>query len=167
MWRLLWHSISEGKVNALCTHHGVQFSAGEQWQEDNCTICQCKDGEVSCQSTVCPVLHCTVRVKQPTECCPVCLSKSPGSNPFVYRLSISKNVPRIKIKTSNVTFNCCTEGPVFIISNKVRRIVEPKTHMGISQFWVHLFWNALECFKDIFKSPVMIEVILGFLQHPF
>lgn len=43
----------------------------EQWKEDDCTFCQCVDGEPHCTAMACK-LSCQNPVKIPGECCPFC-----------------------------------------------------------------------------------------------
>ncbi|XP_026142500.1 cysteine-rich motor neuron 1 protein-like [Carassius auratus] len=43
----------------------------EQWKEDDCTFCQCVDGEPHCTAMACKQ-SCQNPVKIPGECCPFC-----------------------------------------------------------------------------------------------
>ncbi|XP_045142975.1 cysteine-rich motor neuron 1 protein isoform X3 [Echinops telfairi] len=44
---------------------------GDRWREDDCTFCQCINGESHCVATACGQ-SCMNPVKVPGECCPVC-----------------------------------------------------------------------------------------------
>ncbi|XP_063504887.1 cysteine-rich motor neuron 1 protein isoform X5 [Pongo pygmaeus] len=56
---------------AGCYANGLILAHGDRWREDDCTFCQCVNGERHCVATVCGQT-CTNPVKVPGECCPVC-----------------------------------------------------------------------------------------------
>ncbi|KAM5317394.1 cysteine-rich motor neuron 1 protein isoform 1-T1 [Glossophaga mutica] len=56
---------------AGCYASGQIRAHGDRWREDDCTFCQCINGEPHCVATVCGQ-NCMHPVKVPGECCPVC-----------------------------------------------------------------------------------------------
>ncbi|KAG7466322.1 hypothetical protein MATL_G00163860 [Megalops atlanticus] len=56
-------------VNNKLRHHE------EQWKEDDCTFCQCVDGDPHCTAMACKQ-SCQNPVKIPGECCPFCKEPS-------------------------------------------------------------------------------------------
>ena len=65
------------QTNLSCSHEGREYAAGERWQSNVCTSCQCKNGLTFCQSTECPpVAHCGKTTHDPDQCCPRCLGES-------------------------------------------------------------------------------------------
>ncbi|XP_073483807.1 cysteine-rich motor neuron 1 protein isoform X1 [Aquarana catesbeiana] len=56
---------------AGCYANGQIRSHGDRWREDDCTFCQCINGEPHCVATACGQ-SCLKPVKVPGECCPVC-----------------------------------------------------------------------------------------------
>ncbi|XP_049640656.1 cysteine-rich motor neuron 1 protein [Suncus etruscus] len=56
---------------AGCYASGQIRAHGARWREDDCTFCQCIDGEPHCVATACGQ-SCMNPVKVPGECCPVC-----------------------------------------------------------------------------------------------
>lgn len=60
---------------AGCYANGQILAHGDRWREDDCTFCQCINGEPHCVATVCGQ-SCMNPVKVPGECCPVCEGKS-------------------------------------------------------------------------------------------
>ncbi|XP_045436485.1 cysteine-rich motor neuron 1 protein isoform X5 [Pipistrellus kuhlii] len=56
---------------AGCYANGQILAHGDRWREDDCTFCQCINGEPHCVATVCGQ-SCMNPVKVPGECCPVC-----------------------------------------------------------------------------------------------
>lgn len=59
---------------AGCYASGQIRAHGDRWREDDCTFCQCINGEPHCVATVCGQ-NCMNPVKVPGECCPVCEGK--------------------------------------------------------------------------------------------
>ncbi|XP_078419286.1 cysteine-rich motor neuron 1 protein isoform X2 [Cetorhinus maximus] len=51
---------------------------GDQWREDDCTFCQCVNGEHHCMAMACKQT-CQNPVKIPGECCPFCEEPSYGT----------------------------------------------------------------------------------------
>jgi hypothetical protein len=60
-----------------CYHELQFFDEGAQWrsQQDPCTMCNCHQNLVKCDTVPCPPLTCSSRTA-PGECCPSCTSKS-------------------------------------------------------------------------------------------
>ncbi|MEE6475163.1 hypothetical protein FKM82_010648 [Ascaphus truei] len=56
---------------AGCYANGQIRGHGDRWREDDCTFCQCINGEPHCVATACGQ-SCLKPVKVPGECCPVC-----------------------------------------------------------------------------------------------
>ncbi|KAF4016217.1 hypothetical protein G4228_008471 [Cervus hanglu yarkandensis] len=56
---------------AGCYANGQIHAHGDRWREDDCTFCQCINGEPHCVATACGQ-SCMNPVKVPGECCPVC-----------------------------------------------------------------------------------------------
>ncbi|XP_054979027.1 cysteine-rich motor neuron 1 protein [Sorex araneus] len=56
---------------AGCYASGQIRAHGDRWREDDCTFCQCIDGEPHCVATACGQ-SCMSPVRVPGECCPVC-----------------------------------------------------------------------------------------------
>ena len=70
---------AESQTNLSCTHEGREYSAGEKWQSNLCTSCECKDGLTFCQSTECPpVAHCAKTTHDSDQCCPRCVGECGG-----------------------------------------------------------------------------------------
>ncbi|XP_060789927.1 cysteine-rich motor neuron 1 protein-like isoform X3 [Neoarius graeffei] len=62
-------SVDSTKASCWLNHKLRQHE--EQWKEDDCTFCQCVDGEPHCTAMVCKQ-SCHNPVKIPGECCPFC-----------------------------------------------------------------------------------------------
>ena len=60
-------------LSAGCEHDGRVVGEGEQFRDD-CKICQCSDGLVSCKQKRCPLATCS----RPTirDCCRYCGGKN-------------------------------------------------------------------------------------------
>ncbi|XP_072783287.1 cysteine-rich motor neuron 1 protein isoform X2 [Taeniopygia guttata] len=56
---------------AGCYANGKILAHGDRWREDDCTFCQCINGDPHCVATACGQ-SCINPVKVPGECCPVC-----------------------------------------------------------------------------------------------
>ena len=56
---------------AGCYANGQIQAHGDRWREDDCTFCQCINGNPHCVATACGQ-SCLNPVKVPGECCPVC-----------------------------------------------------------------------------------------------
>uniref|UniRef100_A0A3Q3LP33 Cysteine-rich motor neuron 1 protein n=1 Tax=Mastacembelus armatus TaxID=205130 RepID=A0A3Q3LP33_9TELE len=60
-----------GSTKASCWVNNKLRAHEEQWKEDDCTFCQCVDGEPHCTAMACKQ-SCQNPVKIPGECCPFC-----------------------------------------------------------------------------------------------
>lgn len=58
-------------TKASCWVNNKLRAHEEQWKEDDCTFCQCVDGEPHCTAMACKQ-SCQNPVKIPGECCPFC-----------------------------------------------------------------------------------------------
>lgn len=58
--------------NCLSENLKRSFSHGETWKEDECTQCECKNGENKCLTSFCRPIHCHNKIKVQGECCPIC-----------------------------------------------------------------------------------------------
>ncbi|XP_062863605.1 cysteine-rich motor neuron 1 protein-like [Trichomycterus rosablanca] len=63
--------VSAESTKASCWVNHKLRQHEEQWKEDDCTFCQCKDGEHHCTAMACKQ-SCHNPVKIPGECCPFC-----------------------------------------------------------------------------------------------
>ncbi|XP_046712475.1 cysteine-rich motor neuron 1 protein-like isoform X4 [Silurus meridionalis] len=63
--------LSADSTKASCWMNNKLRHHEEQWKEDDCTFCQCVDGEPHCTAMVCKQ-SCHNPVKIPGECCPFC-----------------------------------------------------------------------------------------------
>ncbi|XP_015278920.1 PREDICTED: cysteine-rich motor neuron 1 protein isoform X1 [Gekko japonicus] len=64
-------SVSPVSNPAGCYADGQIQAHGDRWREDDCTFCQCINGESHCVATACGQ-NCLNPVKVPGECCPMC-----------------------------------------------------------------------------------------------
>ncbi|XP_034284065.2 cysteine-rich motor neuron 1 protein isoform X2 [Pantherophis guttatus] len=64
-------SISPISNPAGCYANSQIQAHGDRWREDDCTFCQCINGESHCVATACGQ-SCLNPVKVPGECCPMC-----------------------------------------------------------------------------------------------
>ncbi|KAK2879228.1 hypothetical protein Q8A67_020019 [Cirrhinus molitorella] len=63
--------LSVESTKASCWVNHKLRAHEEQWKEDDCTFCQCVDGEPHCTAMACKQ-SCQNPVKIPGECCPFC-----------------------------------------------------------------------------------------------
>uniref|UniRef100_A0A3Q2VQU4 Cysteine rich transmembrane BMP regulator 1 n=1 Tax=Haplochromis burtoni TaxID=8153 RepID=A0A3Q2VQU4_HAPBU len=63
--------VSMDSTEASCWVNNKLRAHEEQWKEDDCTFCQCVDGEPHCTAMACKQ-SCHNPVKIPGECCPFC-----------------------------------------------------------------------------------------------
>uniref|UniRef100_A0AAX7STY7 Cysteine rich transmembrane BMP regulator 1 (Chordin like) n=1 Tax=Astatotilapia calliptera TaxID=8154 RepID=A0AAX7STY7_ASTCA len=63
--------VSMASTEASCWVNNKLRAHEEQWKEDDCTFCQCVDGEPHCTAMACKQ-SCHNPVKIPGECCPFC-----------------------------------------------------------------------------------------------
>ncbi|XP_006786078.1 cysteine-rich motor neuron 1 protein-like isoform X1 [Neolamprologus brichardi] len=63
--------LSMDSTEASCWVNNKLRAHEEQWKEDDCTFCQCVDGEPHCTAMACKQ-SCHNPVKIPGECCPFC-----------------------------------------------------------------------------------------------
>ncbi|XP_056151337.1 cysteine-rich motor neuron 1 protein-like [Lampris incognitus] len=63
--------LSSDSTEASCWVNNKLRGHEEQWKEDDCTFCQCVDGEPHCTAMACKQ-SCQSPVKIPGECCPFC-----------------------------------------------------------------------------------------------
>ncbi|XP_035388755.1 cysteine-rich motor neuron 1 protein-like isoform X2 [Electrophorus electricus] len=63
--------VSMGSAKVSCWMNHKLRQREEQWKEDDCTFCQCVDGEPHCTAMACKQ-SCHNPVKIPGECCPFC-----------------------------------------------------------------------------------------------
>ncbi|XP_047638684.1 peroxidasin homolog isoform X3 [Phacochoerus africanus] len=69
--------LSTGCVDA----DGEPHADGTQWKRDPCTLCGCRDGQVTCFVETCQPANCPAPVRVGGACCPVCLGASAGRGP--------------------------------------------------------------------------------------
>ncbi|XP_011767028.2 peroxidasin homolog isoform X2 [Macaca nemestrina] len=60
---------------------GESHANNTKWKKDACTICECKDGQVTCFVEACPPATCAVPTNIPGACCPVCLQRRAEEKP--------------------------------------------------------------------------------------
>ncbi|KAL0969171.1 hypothetical protein UPYG_G00223420 [Umbra pygmaea] len=63
--------LSTDRSEASCWMNNKLRAHEEQWKEDDCTFCQCVNGEPHCTAMACKQ-SCQNPVKIPGECCPFC-----------------------------------------------------------------------------------------------
>ncbi|XP_053702072.1 cysteine-rich motor neuron 1 protein isoform X2 [Synchiropus splendidus] len=63
--------LSVDSTKASCWVNNKLRAHEEQWKEDDCTFCQCVDGDPHCTAMACKQ-SCQNPVKIPGECCPFC-----------------------------------------------------------------------------------------------
>ncbi|XP_072490423.1 peroxidasin homolog isoform X2 [Notamacropus eugenii] len=60
-----------------CTDEkGKSYSSNDKWKRDSCTVCECKDGQITCFVESCQPTDCPAPEKIKGECCPVCLKNT-------------------------------------------------------------------------------------------
>ncbi|GLG92640.1 Putative cysteine-rich protein 11, partial [Gryllus bimaculatus] len=62
--------LDEG-ISKHCVSGNITYLEGEEWLNDQCTRCVCRDGQNVCAPRKCPVL-CPNPVNVPDQCCPIC-----------------------------------------------------------------------------------------------
>ncbi|XP_077586830.1 cysteine-rich motor neuron 1 protein [Stigmatopora nigra] len=87
--------LSMDSTKASCWVTNKLRAHEEQWKEDDCTFCQCVDGEPHCTAMACKQ-SCQNPVKIPGECCPFCEEPSyetvsPMLCPPLENCSLSEN----------------------------------------------------------------------------
>ncbi|XP_057200052.1 peroxidasin homolog isoform X1 [Triplophysa rosa] len=65
----------EGRLSKTgCTdEEGREREDGKSWKKDHCTVCQCKEAQVTCFVEKCPRVVCVNPVTPKGSCCPMCL----------------------------------------------------------------------------------------------
>lgn len=70
-----WMVIPEGECCPVCrgcvSDSGELYNDADEWRENDCTTCVCKDGHAQCQAERCSV-SCSNPMNVPGQCCPVC-----------------------------------------------------------------------------------------------
>lgn len=87
MGLLFLDSISPISNPAGCYANGQIQAHGDRWREDDCTFCQCINGESHCVATACGQ-SCLNPVKVPGECCPMCEGKAWRMQNTILRIGI-------------------------------------------------------------------------------
>ncbi|XP_014396031.1 PREDICTED: LOW QUALITY PROTEIN: peroxidasin homolog, partial [Myotis brandtii] len=65
---------------AECTDaDGEPHADGARWKRDACTVCECRDGQITCFVEACQPADCPAPVRIDGACCPVCLREPPGA----------------------------------------------------------------------------------------
>ncbi|XP_032150193.1 peroxidasin homolog [Sapajus apella] len=60
---------------------GESHANNTKWSKDACTVCECKDGQVTCFVEACPPATCDVPMSIPGVCCPACLQNTAEERP--------------------------------------------------------------------------------------
>lgn len=55
------------------------FPSGASWKEDDCSSCQCINGEISCYNQTCPPTSCEKPILRKGQCCSSCIETPPVS----------------------------------------------------------------------------------------
>lgn len=63
--------LSDGEGKG-CTYEGVYYDHGALFKPQSCNICNCKNGNVECQTITCEQLQCENQYTPEGACCPVC-----------------------------------------------------------------------------------------------
>ncbi|XP_039248576.2 thrombospondin-1-like [Styela clava] len=61
-----------------CWDDTVRYDDGEQWKRDDCQVCNCTAGKVTCVVEKCNALPCIDVVEVEGQCCPECASEAIG-----------------------------------------------------------------------------------------
>ncbi|XP_026871053.2 extracellular matrix protein 2 [Electrophorus electricus] len=56
-----------------CVFQGITMFDKTVWSPKPCVTCLCSRGEVVCDETQCPVLHCQIKFQPVGECCRICI----------------------------------------------------------------------------------------------
>jgi hypothetical protein len=74
---------------AKCYHEMQFYEDGAQWtsKHDSCTMCNCNQNLVKCDTVPCPQLTCVSKTT-PGECCPTCTSELTFNLKVIWRNSI-------------------------------------------------------------------------------
>lgn len=60
---------------------GESHSNNSKWKKDTCTVCECRNGQVTCFVEACPPAACPEPTKLEGACCPVCLGNTADEKP--------------------------------------------------------------------------------------
>ncbi|XP_044118085.1 peroxidasin homolog isoform X2 [Neovison vison] len=60
---------------------GGPHANGAKWRRDACSVCECRDGQVTCFVEACPPADCPAPVRARGACCAVCPRDSAGRRP--------------------------------------------------------------------------------------
>uniref|UniRef100_A0A3B3VZF2 Cysteine rich transmembrane BMP regulator 1 n=1 Tax=Poecilia latipinna TaxID=48699 RepID=A0A3B3VZF2_9TELE len=71
IYKIYVELMSMDSTKASCWVNNKLRTHEEQWKEDDCTFCQCVDGDPHCTAMACKQ-SCQNPVKIPGECCPFC-----------------------------------------------------------------------------------------------
>lgn len=72
----------ESRLSTECVDaDGEPHADGTQWKRDPCTLCGCRDGQVTCFVETCQPADCPAPVRVGGACCPVCPGASAGRGP--------------------------------------------------------------------------------------
>lgn len=72
----------ESRLGTDCVDaDGSSHADGAEWTRDPCTICECRDGQVTCFVETCQPADCPAPTRVGGACCPVCPGDSTGTQP--------------------------------------------------------------------------------------
>ncbi|XP_033693957.1 peroxidasin homolog isoform X5 [Tursiops truncatus] len=72
----------ESRLSTECVDaDGSSRADGATWKRDPCTVCECRDGQVTCFVETCQPADCPAPVRVGGACCPVCPGDSMGKKP--------------------------------------------------------------------------------------
>ncbi|XP_026969682.1 peroxidasin homolog isoform X4 [Sagmatias obliquidens] len=72
----------ESRLSTECVDaDGSSRADGTTWKRDPCTVCECRDGQVTCFVETCQPADCPAPVRVGGACCPVCPGDSMGKKP--------------------------------------------------------------------------------------
>lgn len=60
---------------------GESHGGNTKWKKDPCTVCECKNGQITCFVEACQPAACPQPVKVEGACCPVCLKNTAEEKP--------------------------------------------------------------------------------------